>query len=117
MGWLTGASKSPVVPIIAPLVFGLLAVLGASASLRRKFDKRAAIWRGLFVAFMVLVFCYCCYYGVRRGNISRVGPYKSMKTLVGDAWETIDDDTASEVYQFRLKCRAQTCHLTNLNLW
>lgn len=105
LGWLTGASRSPVAPLVAPLVFGLLAILGIKESARHRYVRPAAVWRGIFVAAMVIVFCFACSNGVRWGNLSRVGPYKPMSLLLGDTWEKVDAETAAELYRFRFLAR------------
>jgi hypothetical protein len=120
LGWLTGASKSPVVPVVAPLVFGLLAVLGVSAVRAKKLKKKTAIridapnhgrdhsavWRGVFIAILTLAFCSSCLYGVTKGSFERMGQYRKMSFLLGEAaWDQADDDTIAELYKFRVQAK------------
>jgi hypothetical protein len=111
LGWLTGASLSPVVSSVAPLVFGLLAVIGVSASVRGNFTHRIEISRGIFLALMVSTFCYACFTGVTWGNRSRMDPYPPLDVLIGESWQNVDDETAARLHAFRWKAqRAQIPH-------
>jgi hypothetical protein len=105
VGWLIGASRSPIAHSIAPLVFGLLAAIGVGVGLRTTLQTRLAMWRGTLVAALAAIFCYFCYIGVTWGNQSRIGPYKAMGTLLGDAWSSVDPDTAAALYKFRLQAK------------
>ncbi len=111
LGWLTGASLSPVVSSVAPLVFGLLAALGIGVGLRRRLSRRSDVGRGIFVGTMVSVFCYGCFIGVSWGNMSRLDPYMPMDMLIGESWKDTDDETAARLHALRWKARrAQISH-------
>lgn len=101
IGWLTGASRSPVVHAVAPLVFGLLAAIGVGTTLHRQLRSRRAVCRAVFIALLAWVFCYCCFFGVKRGNISRIGPYSSFSTLLDGSWTKANGTTKAILYRFR----------------
>lgn len=105
LGWLVGASLSPIAPAIAPFVFGLLAVIGIEAGIRKQFLNSTAIWRAAFVSILVVVFCISCRYGIEWGNVSRLDPYKSFGKLFGSTWEGVDEGTAAKLYGFRWRAR------------
>jgi hypothetical protein len=107
LGWLTGASRSPVVPVVAPLVFGLLAAFGIGVSLHRQSVGEHAIWRSVFVAFLTLVFCTRCYYAVTLGAWEREDQYSKMSYLLGEtAFGMADHDTLAALYRFRLLAKS-----------
>jgi hypothetical protein len=106
LGWLIGASRSPLAVGIAPLIFGLLAVLGVRAGLKNEFATLGAIWRALFVALLITVFCYYCSNGILWGNISRLEPYHDMAALFGEeTWATATPEQAAMLNRFRWKAR------------
>jgi hypothetical protein len=107
--------------VVAPLVFGLLAVLGVGAA-RKSYKKRNnsrnaegqskelspqaqqnVIWRGIFVAILIFTFCRECYYGVTLGSFERTAQYRMMPKLLGDAWAKADGESIAELYKFRLQ--------------
>src|SRR5262249_17017223 len=106
LGWLTGASQSPVAPAIAPLVFGLLAALGIGISLKELHD-RGSIWHACLVAIMVCAFVYGCQMGVTEGAWIRSEPYSSFDALLSENWRKLDDETIASLHHFRLVARMQ----------
>lgn len=114
VGWLIGASNSPIAQAIAPLIFGLIAVIGVDVGVRgtlvsksrpRRLYTVKSLYRAIFVAFVVTLFCRSCYYGVKMGILSRTGPYRSMCHLVGSSLKTADPQAVSALYAFQLKAR------------
>jgi hypothetical protein len=105
LGWLTGASLTPVVAIVIPLVFGLLATVGVGVGLPRPFGRIASIWQTVFVAFLVAVFCRVYFSSVTLGSFERSARYRSMASLLGEAWSSTDDETLASLYRLRVKAR------------
>lgn len=116
VGWLTGASQSPIAKAIAPTVFGLLAVLGVSVKLRYRpsmrkqkrpswRDRHRNIWQGILVAVLVIAFCRGANDGFVPGIRSRAMPYKDVKELLGKSWETTDHETAITICAFSSQAR------------
>lgn len=105
VGWLTGASMTPVVAIVIPLVFGLLAAIGVGIGAPRPFSDKTSIWQSVFVALLVIVFCHLYFYGVTLGSFQRSSQYNRMSNLLGETWDNADDDTVALLYRFRLKAR------------
>lgn len=114
VGWLIGASNSPIAQAVAPLIFGLIAVIGVDVGVRggiaiksrpRRLYNVKSLYRAIFVAFVVLIFCRSCYYGAKMGILSRVGPYRSMCHLIGKSLKTADPQAVSALYAFQVKAR------------
>ncbi len=81
-GLLIGLSLSPVGAIVAPLIFGLLAVLGVAAGTRRwKRLDATTLFRLAIVAAGVLTFCQWCNYGLRKGTQVRM-KYESEQGII-----------------------------------
>lgn len=117
VGWLIGASLSPIAQAIAPAIFGLLAVLGVSSKLwqtlskRRRHlsgwrDKRRAIWQAILMAGIVFVFCDSASDGIVKGIRSRTMPYTDIADLIGDSWKDADEHTATAICAFTLQARS-----------
>jgi hypothetical protein len=108
-GWLVGASDSPIVSTAAPLVFGLLAILGITAGAYLPIRRKRGLWRNscrLFcTAFGVGVFCYWCWNGIQDGMYSRAQYYESMADLVGPEWGSSNASTTSLLYEFRWRAK------------
>ena len=105
LGWLTGASLSPVVAVVIPFVFGLLAVVGLSKEVGSPFKSRKSIWQSIFVAVLIYVFCDVYFYNVTKGTFDRAGEYQEFGDLLGCASDKIDHDTLVILYRLRLRAR------------
>jgi uncharacterized membrane protein len=107
-GWIVGASKSPIAPAVAPLVFGLLALIGAHAALSRTAKRRSSLYQTAFAAVIVSVFCFWCYRGIQWGGFARIPPYKTLRAMLGTDNETLslDPEISAELYAFQLRARA-----------
>lgn len=117
LGWLMGASQSPIAQAIAPSIFGLLAVLGVGAKLSSALskehdnltgwrEKRREVWRAILAAAIVIVFCAYLPNGIASGASSRSMPYSDVAELIGESWETAGDETAAEICSFTAKAHA-----------
>lgn len=105
-GWLTGASRSPVAPVIAPSIFGLLTSVVALTYAREILTRTDKLIYGACAAAVIGVACMSFHSGVIWGIHSRVGPYKTFAVLVGDcAWSAVDPNTAARLHKFRVSCR------------
>lgn len=107
VGWLTGASNSPVVATLLPLVFGVAGAVGFRALDRRneasRIDQALAAFdaptrdavrnalRGALPSNMlvpglwslgVLLFCAACFGGVKVGVDERLPRYPPLESLV-----------------------------------
>jgi hypothetical protein len=71
VGWLTGASESPMGTTVAPLMFGLLAVLGITSVSRLRMRTPREILIATLVAFMVLTVGDYFYDGLVNGIRAR----------------------------------------------
>jgi hypothetical protein len=117
VGWLIGASLSPIAQAVAPAIVGLLAVLGVSTKLRRSLskrrmhltgwrEKRRAIWTSILAAGMVFVFCKSASEGIVKGIRSGTMPYTDIADLIGDSWNDADELAATAICAFTLQARA-----------
>lgn len=125
-GWLVGASDTPVVAALLPLVFGFTGAIGfgyaeAAAQVKLVREALASDDSGLrerlaaavgptstgqlrlpaFWALAVVVFCVACYWGLQTGITLRVPRYPPLTALVG-AHAEITPEEAADLHGFRL---------------
>jgi hypothetical protein len=81
LGWLTGASESPMGVVIAPLVFSLVAILGIRSSTKINLRRPNEILYAAFIAFLVWTVCDYCFTGLSDGVDVRLGTshYKDIR--------------------------------------
>lgn len=109
VGWYVGASESPVVGTILPLIFGVVGVLGYGFLERRFRDTKwlqkiqslpyddaakkkiaetltideTSAWMPAYFALCVITFCVTCYFGTRHGILERHPPnYPSLNQIL-----------------------------------
>jgi hypothetical protein len=105
LGWLTGVSKSPIVAAIAPLIFGLLALVGLGVGWTYS-SRRWADWlRTSVTAVLVIVFCIAFNKGVSEGSYDRVDAYQNFSTIVTASGTTLKPETYAAFHRFRLQAR------------
>jgi hypothetical protein len=105
LGWLTGVSKSPIVAAIAPLIFGLLALVGLGVGWTYS-NRRWADWlRTSVTAVLVIVFCIAFNKGVSEGSYDRVDAYQNFSTIVTASGTTLKPETYAAFHRFRLQAR------------
>jgi hypothetical protein len=125
-GWLVGASDTPVVAALLPLVFGMTGAIGfgyaeAASQLKLVREALALDDSGLrerlasalgptgkaelrlpaFWGLAVVVFCVTCYLGLQSGVSLRVPQYPSLTALVGSR-AVITPEEAADLHGFRL---------------
>lgn len=66
VGWLVGASESPVAGAIIPGVIGLVAAIGLRSK-RLRLRTQAEIIAATFLAILVIVICDQCFWGIADG--------------------------------------------------
>jgi len=117
-GWIAGASLSPVGAVVAPLVFGLLAVIGvrtaisndppeSSLGVRCPSDDELAtasmrMIRIAITAVGVWIFSTWCYTGIQDGALTRNDPlpYPEMSSVMA-AFGAAPPSVEAEVYALR----------------
>jgi len=108
LGWYTGASQSPVVATLLPLLFGLLGALsygfldrkskviqqnealsklGLDEGTRKKVEERLQIhyparWMAAFWSLGVILFAAFCYFGTKAGIEKRVPTYPTLDKML-----------------------------------
>jgi len=72
IGWIAGASQSPVATTLLPIVFSVLTIFGISNALSGKTDKLTS---ALMLALVTngLIFIICCNIGLKVGISDRIG--------------------------------------------
>lgn len=72
IGWIAGASQSPVATTLLPIVFSVLTIFGISNALSGKTDKLTS---ALMLALVTngLIFIICCNIGLKDGISDRIG--------------------------------------------
>lgn len=130
-GWLVGASNTPVVAALLPLVFGLIGAIGfgyaeAAAQVRSVREMVQAGGDNLltrvqatlaapaaerlqlpaFWAVAVILFCMACYSGIAQGITLRIPSYPSLRELLGQE-ASFSYQEAAELHNFRLTLQRQ----------
>jgi hypothetical protein len=105
LGWLTGASEAPVVAVVIPLIFGLLAVFGLIKDVPNRFGSVAAIWQTTFTAVLVIVFCRVYFDSATLGTFDRANEYRELYVLLDTAWDKIDPETLAAIQKLRIRAR------------
>lgn len=117
-GWLVGASLSPIASTVAPLVFGLLAVIGVGLGAKKSGPKLSNLWHTFFVAFGVVIFCITARTGLQYGVRDRVDPFITFETALGtEAWNGVDGNVAHELYRLRWIIREKRLHREEFRLY
>src|SRR5437588_3070238 len=105
LGWLTGASQSPVVAVVIPLIFGLLAVFGLIKEVPSPFGSTSSVWQTVFASLLIVAFCYVYFDSVALGTFDRAGEYHELYELLDTAWSKIDPETLAALQRLRIRAR------------
>lgn len=102
-GLLIGTSAVPMASTAAPLVFGLLAVVGvgaASSTLWWRAGKEVNDWDRVVVALAVITFCVVCLLGIRQGGT--VHRYRTVGAILKEAgvWGKLPPDAYAQIEVF-----------------
>jgi hypothetical protein len=125
-GWLAGASDSPVVAALLPLVFGIFGAMGIglldvqarskrvmemlqksdrdlSSLLRDQVGQPAPADTATLAVWCVglMVYCATCYGGIQQGITRRVPAYASVEQLIGKLPNASSSELA-ELHRLRL---------------
>jgi hypothetical protein len=130
-GWLVGASSSPTVSAVLPLIFGLFTAVGLGYAnalaklkkigeviaaspdkglpeIKKIFDNPHAAIKEvpLFITTAIVLFCLLCYSGVRHGVSLRSPGYPKIEELLGRN-ALLNYEDAAQLYRLRLSLQRQ----------
>lgn len=133
---------TPVVAVVAPLIIGLLAGLGATSGtlipaapvsaldklpsfvalgerdkskIKDEFGKTPNYWQLGWTAVLLYSFGVCCYWGLRVGAEGRDDPFPSMGEAMTHWKDVKDMDVRAAVYQIRW--RMQKARMGGTEFW
>ena len=122
-GWYVGASQTPIVATLLPLIFGLFGAIGygvidkkvkaesvyeqlstmddfniLSTSIKNKIRSFESIsvptWLPLWWSIGVAIFCVSCFFGTSSGVAARIPQYEDIPKLLGNKLEVSPLETA-----------------------
>jgi hypothetical protein len=102
-GMIVGSSLSPIGATVAPLVFGLLAIIGFGGAIAATPDawtiSRVTVFA--LTAAAVIMFCNECHRGINDGIERRDGNYPPMNALL----TTSDPVARGQLYELRWRMK------------
>lgn len=108
LGWMTGASESPVGNAAISGVFGILGAVGTVKVLQESSSGRVGIVASICIAAAIVAFCGLFYVGLLNGSATRnkQSIYKRSSDLIGERWAYLDRDIVAEVNAYRMQSRS-----------